>query len=200
MPRSKKKTTLEITRARVLSQRRKMKLNQFTTEEKAICRRVAALLAWCAVKYPYQIITYEEVTQTIFDLSRLPPAASKHVKSVRGQMSSSGKILMENYKTSLITVKGVGVRAAVDDSDILRHSVTKEADRHRKTGEKLKKTVDLVSPDKLKAQTEGLAGDPVLREEMIQLSAWLNESVSKYVRSLEKPATAAALLPPPPEA
>lgn len=200
MPKKKKQSTLEITRARVLSQRRKMKLTQFKTEEKAICRRVAAFLAWCAAKYPYQIITYEEVTQAIFDLSRIPTAGSRHVKSVRGQMSSTGKILMDGYKNTLITMRGIGVRASVDDSDILRYSVTKEADRHRQTGKKLTETAALVSPEKLKAQTEGLKGDSVLREEMIQLSAWLTESVSKYVKTLQKPSMAAALLPPPPEA
>lgn len=199
MPR-KKRTSLEINRAKVLKERRtKLQLARFTPKEKSICKRVAEFLYWARDKYPHQIITYEEVTQAIFSLGRIPSRGAKHVKSVRGQMSSAGKILIEKYKTSLITVRGVGVRAGVDDADILKESVTKDAERHRQTAEKLEKTAGLVSPERLKAHLDELEGDPKAAEELLELSKWFNESMSKYLRSLKRPAHTTALLPPPPE-
>lgn len=197
----KQKSTIEITRARVLAQRRKkLNVTSFSPLEKSIRGRIAEFLHWAMKKYPYQILTYEEVTQAIFGLGRAPQAGSKHVKSVRGQMSSSGKLLMEKYKTSLVTLRGVGVRAAVDDADILRESVTKDAERHRQTAAKLMKTAGLVSPEALQQQLKELKGDPKLKEELMELGKWFNESLSKYVKSLEKPLAATALLPPPPPA
>jgi len=203
MASNRKRSTFQVQRAKVMQERRKkLQIAKYRPEEKSVCGRIAEFLNFCAQedRYPHSIITYEEITQAIFSLGRLPDGRSKHVKSTRGQTCSAGRILMEKYKRSLITLRGVGARASVNDSDVLRESVTKDAERHRQTGEKLKKTVDLVSPERLKEQTDGLKGDPVLREEMLTLSEWLTNTVKKYVRSLENPKTAAALLPPPPAA
>lgn len=197
--RKKQRSAVELTRARVMAERRKkLQLASFTPEEKSIRGRIAEFLHWAMQKYPYQIVTYEEVTQAIFGLGRSPQAGSKNVKSVRGQMSSAAQMLMEQYKTSLITLRGVGVRAGVDDTDILRESVTKDAERHRQTAEKLKKTAGLVSPEALEQQLKTLKGDPKLKNELVELGRWFNESLNKYVKSLEKPQAATALLPPPP--
>jgi hypothetical protein len=178
--------------------RRKLNVTSFSPLEKSIRGRVAEFLHWAMKKYPYQILTYEEVTQAIFGLGRAPQVGSKHVKSVRGGISSAAKLLMEKYKTSLVTLRGVGVRAAVDDTDILRESVTKDAERHRQTAAKLMKTAGLVSPEALQRQLKELKGDPKMKEEVLELSKWFNESLSKYVKSLEKPQATTALLPPPP--
>jgi len=197
---AKKKTVADIARARVLSQRRKkLNLTVFVPKEKSIKWRIAEFLHWAMKKYPHQVLTYEEITQAVFSLGRVPTAGSKSVKSVRGGISSGAKGLFERYKTSMITVRGVGARSSVDDADILRESVPKDAERHRQSGDKLIKTASLISPEALKAQLKGMSGDPNLKAEILELSKWFNESLGKYVKSLGRPATAAALLPPPPQ-
>lgn len=192
------KTTIQTLRAKVLRERkRRLQVDKFHTAEKSICGRVAEFLHYCAELHPYSVITYEEITQAIFSLGRVPDTRSKHVKSVRSQMSTTGRLLSEKYKHSLITLRGVGARASVDDADVLRESVTKDVERHRATGEKLKRTVELIDPQRLREQTHNI-GDPALREEMLIASEWFHEFLLKYTRTLDQPKTAAALLPPPP--
>jgi hypothetical protein len=197
----KPKSTFQILRAKVMKERRvKLQLKTFRPEETSIRGRVAEFLNWCADRYPHQIITHEEVTQAIFTLGKVPDGRAKHVKSVKGQMSSAAKLLMEKYKKSLITMRGVGVRASVDDADILKESVTKEVERHKQTADKLQKTADLINPGALQDQLDALKGDPELKEELLTLSEWFNGTMGKYLKSLKRPTVAAALLPPPPEA
>jgi hypothetical protein len=196
---ARKKSAIELARARIMAERRtKLKLAAFNPTEKSIRGRVAEFLFWARNNYPYHIITYEEVTQAIFKLGRVPQMSSQHVKSVRGGVPSAGKLLMEKFKITLITERGVGVRAAVDDTDMLRKSVPDVAERHRQTAEKLAKVAKLIAPARLQEQFKSLKGDPRIREEVMELSKWLNESLLKYIKTLERPKAAAALLPPPP--
>jgi hypothetical protein len=197
----KKKTTFELMRAKILRERRKkLQITKFKPEEKSIRSRVAEFLNKCANDYPHSVITYEEITQAIFELGRVPDSRAKHVKSVRGQMSSAGKLLMEKYGRSLITCRGVGARASVDNADVLRESVTKDAERHRQTAEKLQKTASLIDPKVLEKELKELKGDPALKEELLTLSTWFTESMGKYLKTLKRPQNEQALLPPPPQA
>jgi hypothetical protein len=195
--RKKKKSQIELTRARILAQRRKkLQIKSFHPKEKSIRGRTAEFLFWAKEKYPYQIVTYEEITQAIFSLGSVPNNKSPHVKSVRGQMSSVGKRLLELFKVSLITERGVGARASVDDRDILEQSVTKEAERTSLAAAKLKKVSDLVSPEKLSALLEELPNGQE-KDDFLQLSTWFKEDLIKLVKKLEQPKQKAALLPPP---
>lgn len=198
---AKKRTAADVRRARVLRERRKkLQIGKFQPKERSIRGRVAEFLYWAQERYPRQVVTYEEITQAIFSLGRVPTRTAKHVKSVRNNMSSAGKILMEKYRTSLVTVNGVGGRAAVDDADIARESVTKAAERHRQTAEKLKKTAELVNPKNLKEMVDSLGGDPEKQQELMEVSEWFSELMGTYIKALDKPRNAAALLPPPPAA
>lgn len=195
--RKKKKSQIELTRARILAQRRrKLQLRSFQPREKSIRGRTAEFLFWAKGKYPYQLITYEEITQAIFSLGSVPNNKSPHVKSVRGQMSSVGKRLLELFKVSLITERGVGARASVDDKDVLEHSVTKEAERTSLAAAKLKKVSDLVSPERLASLLDEL---PVgqEKEDFLHLSTWFRDDLLKLIKKLEQPKQKAALLPPP---
>jgi hypothetical protein len=111
-------------------------------------------------------------------------------------MSSVGKRLLELFKVSLITERGVGARASVDDRDILEQSVTKEAERTSLAAAKLKKVSDLVSPEKLSALLEELPNGQE-KDDFLQLSTWFKEDLIKLVKKLEQPKQKAALLPPP---
>jgi len=195
-----KKTQLEKKRSQILAQRKsRLKLTDFTPLETSIRGRTAEFLCWAREKYPYQTMTYEEITQAIFSLGRLPDVRSKHTRSVRGQMSSAGKKLMDDFNTTLITERGVGARAAVDDTDVLRESIPKAVERHRQTAVALQRTADQVHPDNLKKQLAELPDDKE-KEELLALARWFNDDLSKYVKKLKQPQQTAALLPPPPVA
>lgn len=197
---TEKKTQLEKKRAQVLSQRKsKLKLNEFEPTATSICGKTAEFLMWARERYPYQTLTYEEITQAIFGLGRVPDVRSKHVKSVRGQMSSTGAKLINDHHTTLISERGVGARAAVDDADILSESIPKAVERHRQTADALQRTADQVDPAKLKKQLAGLPESPE-KEELLNLAKWFNEDLVKYVKKLKQPQQTAALLPPPPTA
>jgi hypothetical protein len=170
----------------------------FKPQETSIRGRVAEFLDWAATKYPSQIITYEEVAQAVFSLGRVQSKQSAPVKSIRGQMSSSGKLLMSHYKRTIISMPGVGVRASIDDADILQGTLTKDVQRHKQTATKLQKTAALINPTALAAQLETLDGDPEMKEQLVELATWFSDDLSKYLKTLKRPKVAAALLPPPP--
>lgn len=194
----KPKTQMEKKRAQVLSLRKsKLKLTEFSPQETSICGRTAEFLNWARVKYPHQTVTYEEITQAIFSLGRLPDLRSRHVRSVRNQMYSAAKKLIDVYNTTLITEKGVGARAAVNDADILENSVPKAVERHRQTADALGRTAAQVHPEALKKQLASLPDDKA-KTDLLALAKWFNEDLIKYVRKLKQPQQTAALLPPPP--
>jgi len=63
-------------RRRIMSVRRtKLKLTDYRPDEKSISGRVAEFLHWAGESYPQQVLTYEEITQAIFGLGKLPPLA-----------------------------------------------------------------------------------------------------------------------------
>lgn len=196
----KKKTTFELMRAKILRERRhKLQITKWEPKEKAICSRVAEFLDDCAQKYPHCTITYEEVTQAIFTLGKIPDARAKHVKSVRGQMSSAGKLLLQKYNRTLITCRGVGARASVDNTDKVKESMTQAAENHRRTAEKLVKIADSIDPTELDKELKLLGGDPAVKKDLLEIATWHKELLMKYVRSLKKPSATQALLPPPPQ-
>jgi len=196
-----KKTHFELMRAKLLRERRhKLQLSKYEPKEKSIRGRVAEFLNMCAETYPHCTITYEEITQAIFTLGKIPDARAKHVKSVRGQMSSAGKLLLEKYNRTLITCTGVGARASVDNTDKVKESMTKAAENHRRTAEKLVRIADSIDPDQLDVELKELGGDPQVKRDLLEVAAWHKDLLMKYVRSLKKPQATAALLPPPPTA
>ena len=195
----KKRSAYDIRRAQILKERRKkLNLKMFKPEEKSICGRAAEFLNWAADRYPSSIITYEEVAQAVFSLGRIQDRRSAAVKSVRSAMSPATKILMTHYKRTLISLRGVGVRASVDDVDILQGTLTQNVERHKQTANKLQKTAALINPVQLAKQLETLGGDPVVKQGLVDLSEWLANDLNKYLKTLKQPRTERALLPPPP--
>lgn len=196
--RRKKRTAAEISRAKVMHERRtKLRLNLFVPEERAINRRIAEFLAWAREKYPHQLLTYEEITMAIFSLDRIPPSGSPNLKSVRNQMQSAKVVLHEKYGSTIHVVRGVGARATVDDVDVMEHALPKDLARHKQTAESLKKTATLINPARLKEQLEDLGGDPEHKANLMQAAEWLDEYFWKYLKSLDRPTVKGALAPPP---
>lgn len=194
-----KRTQAELQVARMSRERReKLRLDRFTTDEKPICRRAAAFICWVRDLYPYSFVTYEEITQAVFKLGRAPSSSAQYVKSVRGQMSSTSKILSEKHRTSLITLRGVGVRAAVNDTDMLEQSVTKKAEAHRRTGDALSKLARMIDPRTLQKEIEAMGADPVRQKNLLDLAQWFKDDLCSLLKTVNRPSHAKALLPPPP--
>jgi hypothetical protein len=192
----RKKTTLEISRSKIVRERRqKLKITSFQPKEKSIRGRIVEFLLHCAEKHPHSIITYEEITQAIFSLGRIPDARSKHVKSVRGQMSAASKVLLEKYDKTLISCRGVGARASVDNVDKLEQSVPKETANYKRAADKLAKVANSIDSLALDKEIAGVL-DQTHREELEIMSEWYAELHQKIIKGLKKPATERALLPP----
>lgn len=196
---SKKKMTFELIRAKILRDRRiKLQITSWKPKEKAICSRVAEFLDDYAQRYPYCTVTYEEITQAIFTLGKIPDSRAAHVKSVRGQMSAASRLLLAKHNRTLITARGVGARASVNNTDKVKESMTQAAENHRRTAEKLVKIADSIDPNELDKELKLLGGDPAVKKDLLEIATWHKELLMKYVRSLKKPAATQALLPPPP--
>lgn len=196
----KKKTYYELRRAKLLRERRKkLQINQFKPEDKSIRGRVTEFLLWCAERYPRCTITYEEITQAIFGLGRVPDPRSKNVKSVRGQMSSAGKLLLGQHAKTLITERGVGARASVDESDKARESLPGSVKNYQQAADKLKKVAESIDQLELSREIKALV-DPQLRQELSDVAEWHRELINKVIKNLNRPSTVKALLPPPPPA
>jgi len=198
MAAKKKRSVYELKRAKIMAGRKKkFKVTTFKPEEKSIVGRIAEFLNWAKDRYPSQILTYEEITQAIFSLGSVPRKGSRNVKSVQRQISASKRIIQDRYKTTLVTERGIGARAAVNDMDMLEGPLPLAVVRHQQTAKSLKDIANLISPERLQNQI-GEVGDLKLREDLMELSKWFNDTLFKYLKSLDRPRIAAALLPPPP--
>jgi hypothetical protein len=195
---AKKKTQLEIKRSRIMAQRRKaLRIRDFKPKETSICGRTAEFLIWAKDRYPHQFVSYEEITQAIFSLGKVPARTSAHVKSVRGQMSSAAKKLTAVYHTDIITEAGFGSRAAVDNTDRLKNVVPKAVDNYKRAATKLQETADRVNPANLEKELDIIPNGEE-KQEVLELAEWFNERLVKLVRRIKQPQQIAALLPPAP--
>jgi hypothetical protein len=193
----RKKSITEIKRAQILRSRRKaLRITSFSPAEKSISGRVCEFLHWASLKYPKSIITYEEITQAVFMLGKKPSTGSKAVKSVTSAISRSRKVMKPKYKQDILTEKGVGARATVDELDVLSTSILRDTETHRRSAAKLKSTVDLINEKKLDRLIAQAPKE--VRDEIMITRAWYTESLGKYIKMLEKPSSAKALLPPVP--
>lgn len=189
------KSFFELQRAQTLKERRKkVNVSLFTPKEKSISGKVCEFLIWASLKYPKYIILHEEITQAIFVLGKIPPKASKHVKSVAGSLSRARRLMKDKYKQDIIVRRGVGARATIDDLDIMTTSVMRDVDKHERTAKNLKETVNLVNNKKVDALIDEAPAS--IREDLRISRDYFNEYLTKYIKLLDKPINVKALLPP----
>lgn len=98
-------------------------------KEMSQTKRIAHFLDWAAVNMPKEFLQYNVVLKAINGYKHLPRLETKEVEFVRTAISRVRKVLLADYKRGTVTMPGVGVRATVDDADMVVHDVAKKGQR-----------------------------------------------------------------------
>jgi len=115
---------------------------------------------------------------------------------MRSAISRARNVMRIKYKQDIVTIKGVGARATIGSSDALQTSVMREVITHQRSCQRLKETVALISSEELTKEIAAIK-DPEIRDGLQIAKDYFEEYLVKYVKTLDKATTAAALLPPP---
>ena len=191
-----KKTPTEIKRARVLRQRKvKLKLKKWEGTKGSLSGQICEFLHHMAVEFPHEYILYEEIVQALDGLANRPASNNARVIQIRNNVSTARRIMRRDYKRDIVGVPGVGVRATVDDLDIVQTAAIRDAKTVDRAARKLSDTCDMVNTEKFKilvAQSE----DP---KALMELSQWWVNDMTRALKKLRSSIRDNKLLPAPPE-
>jgi hypothetical protein len=118
-------------------------------EGESLVQRIAHFLNWCAENRPKEFIPYNQVAQSINGYSRMPRLQSEEVVLVQKSMSRVRPVLITKFKRTLTSTPGIGVRATVDDADIVTTELAKNVRRIERDSERVAQLFNLVDPEKL---------------------------------------------------
>ena len=149
----------------------------------SIVQRIAYLLDWVAKRAPYQYVPYNVVFREINQLTVTPRMSNQDVARLRDKMSAVRPVLQRLYKRDLKNLSGVGIRATVDDLDVVRTTTGAAVRRVTSAHDALKRNAGLVSAAKLPDGPD---------------KAWFVRTVSPAIRALTDDPRMAKLLPPAP--
>lgn len=156
-------------------------------EKMSLPARAAHCLDWAAEKFPKQYITYPLLLKSIQGFSRMPQMNSDAVIQLKNTMQRVKSILIEKYGRELDSQPGIGVRATVDDADMLTTTLPKRMRRLRSAKNAVIKTTDLIDPTQIPATAE-----------YKPWKDWFNRSVKDVRRLLMSEDFEQKLLPPAP--
>jgi hypothetical protein len=149
--------------------------------------RIAHFLDWAAKHLPYDLIPHNEICRAVNGYDRTPAMNSKEVESIRSSMSGVRHKLQDMFKRGLVTEIGVGVRASVDDVDVLKNCLTKKQIVMRSAQKGYVDTAALImDPDKIPNTPENKP-----------YKDWYNKTASRLLASINNESFQALLLPPP---
>ena len=98
-------------------------------QSQSMTRRIAHFLDWAAENMPKEFLQYNVVLKAVMGYRHLPRLETKEVEFVRSAITRVRKVLLSVYKRGTVTMPGVGVRATVDDADMVIHDVSKKGQR-----------------------------------------------------------------------
>lgn len=147
-----------------------------------IKHRIAFLLDYVAKRAPYNFVPYNVVYKEIMGLEATPRMSNEDVARLRGKLSAVRPLLQQLYKRDLKNLSGFGVRATVDDLDVVKTTTHAAVARFNSAGNALKKNAALVNPEKLPAGPD---------------KNWFTNAVRPAVRALVDDPRILKLLPPP---
>lgn len=94
-----------------------------------LTKRIPHFLNWAAEHLPKEFMQYNVVLKAIMGYTHLPRLETKEVLFVKSATSRVRKTLLDSYRRGMVTMAGVGVRATVDDADMVIHDVSKKGKR-----------------------------------------------------------------------
>ena len=107
-------------------------------------QRAADFLAWAADRAPHEFIPYNVVVRHINGYGYTPRLNSDEVEGLRKRMGGVRNILLRKYKRGMVSLPKVGVRATVDDADMVQTEVAKKSSRVQSSVVSLERSVQVV--------------------------------------------------------
>jgi hypothetical protein len=150
-----------------------------------LMHRVAHVLDWVARKAPGQVVPYNVIYKEINGLDVMPRMSNDDVQRLRARFAGLRGLLRKMYKRDLVHVSGVGLRATVDDDDVVRTTTPAAVRRYNSATEGLKSNAALVNVANL---SEG------------RDKTWFTRAVSPAIKALSSDDRLLKLLPPAPAA
>lgn len=151
-------------------------------------QRAAHFLDWNAKHSPGEFTAYNMLFKQITGVARTPQLKSEEVEHLRRHSHSIRKTLFDKYGREMVSLPGVGVRASIDDADILKNVVPKKASRLQSARVGFLKTVSNIDQKNIPDTVE-----------LKPLKNWLNREVRELVKQISAPEFERKLLPPPAE-
>ena len=84
-------------------------------------QRAAHFLDWWSREHPYDFVGYHELLKAIEGYRHTPKINSEEVQSLRHRSASAERVLLKKYNKVAVRTRGLGIRATVDDEDMLRN-------------------------------------------------------------------------------
>jgi hypothetical protein len=148
-------------------------------------QRAAHFLDWNAKHSPGDFVAYNELLKAITGVGRMPQLKSQEVEHLRRNGYAIRKHLFEKYGRELVSLPGVGVRASIDDADVLKNVVPKKATRLQSARVGFIKTVSHIDQKNIPDTAE-----------MRPLKGWLTHQVKDIMKQISDPSFERKLLPP----
>ena len=148
-------------------------------------QRAAHFLDWKAQHNPGEFVPYNELLKNITGVARMPQLKSQEVEHLRKNAHAIRKNLFEKYNREMISMPGVGIRASIDDADVLKNVVPRKAGRLQSARLGFVKTVSNIDQ-------KNIPDTPELRP----LKGWLVREVKDLVKQIGSPEFERKLLPP----
>lgn len=199
---ARKKTVTELERERLTKDRRrrhvKIKITSYRVPTGTAASKMVDFFIWAVETHPGEWITYEEITQAVNGLTRRPTPSDKSVRLTANRISSARENMYKHHAKDIITLRGVGARATVDEKDKAEHSLQRDAIKLMRANGKLSNTMAII--DRKLLEKEFRQAKKCLPAELVQeyvdLMEYHDEIASKILKTIEKPATRKALAPP----
>jgi hypothetical protein len=145
-------------------------------------QRLAHFLNWLAERAPYTVAAPNLALQAIMGYARTPNQNKDEVKLLTNSISAAREILMREYKRGLFVMRGVGMRATVDDQDCADTQQRRNVQRLMGAHRKVKETSRIIDPAKIEDD---------------KLRSWIKGGVANALKSLDAEGRLDRLLPPP---
>ena len=123
------------------------------------------------------------------------PPNNARVIQIRNNISTARRIMRRDYKRDIVGVPGVGVRATVDELDIVQTAAVRDAKTVDRAARKFSDTVDLVNTEEFKL----LVAQSDNPSEFKELTEWWVRDVQSAIKKLRSSIKNNKLLPQPPE-
>ncbi len=184
---SRKQTTSRASRVKLLAE---FPIDQLKNEEGALpgwSHRIAHFLDWWAQTMPYDFVGYNEILKAVENRQSMPRMDSKDVEQLRARMYSAKKKLRAEYGRDTVMMRSMGVRATVDDKDVLLNIAPRQTIAVERSIKRLAETDAMIDLRRIDDNAETRAH-----------KRWYNRSVRGILKQIAAPEFTDKLLPPKP--